>query len=212
MNVGILGTGDVGKALGKGFAAKGYDVKIGSRTPTKPELAEWLKGTKGKISAGTFSDAAKHGDILVLCCLGQAAEDVIRSAGERNFDNKLLIDTTNPLDFSKGSPPGLLFGVSDSLGERVQKMLPKARVVKCFNTVPSSQMFNPKSKDANMLICGNEHASKGQVTEILKEFGWKSAIDVGGIENSRWLEALVPLWVRVGMALNTWNHVFNVIS
>jgi predicted dinucleotide-binding enzyme len=211
MNVGILGTGTVGKALAKGFAAKGYDVKIGSRGATKPELTEWLKDFNGKVSVGTFSDAAKYGDILLLCSLGQVAEDVIKASGETNFDDKLLIDVTNPLDFSKGSPPGLLFGMTDSLGERVQKMLPKAKVVKCFNTVPSSQMFNPKFKDAEILICGNDAASKEQTTKILKEFGWKGSIDIGGIENSRWLEAFVPLWVRAGMALNTWDHVFSVL-
>ncbi len=72
-------------------------------------------------------------------------------------------------------------------------------------------MFNPKFKDAEMLICGNDAASKKQTTEILKEFGWKGSIDIGGIENARWLEAFVPLWVRTGMALNTWDHVFSVL-
>lgn len=211
MKVGILGTGAVGKALGRGFAAKGYDVKIGTRTPTKPELMEWISEVNGKVSVGTPPDAAKYGDFLVLCCLGQAAEEVIRFAGERNFDGKLLIDATNPLDFSKGTPPGLIFGLADSLGERAQKLLPNAKVVKCFNTVPNSQMFNPKFTDVEMLICGNDGASKKRVIDILKEFGWKGAIDIGGIENSRWLEAVVPLWVRVGMALGTRDHVFKVL-
>ncbi len=74
MKVGILGTGTVGKALSKGFAAKGYDVRMGSRTPNKPELVEWIKGIEGKMSTGTFSDTAKFGDMLVLCSLGQVAE------------------------------------------------------------------------------------------------------------------------------------------
>ncbi len=164
-----------------------------------------------KVTAATFPDAAKHGDLLVLCCLGQAAEDVIKSAGAKNFDGKILIDVTNSLDFSKGMPPGLLYGTADSIGERVQKLLPKAKVVKCFNTVPNSQMFNPKFKDTEMLICGNDAASKEQVTKIVKEFGWGGTIDIGGIENSRWLEALVPLWVRVGASLNTRDHVFKVL-
>lgn len=102
-------------------------------------------------------------------------------------------------------------GPTDSLGERVQRKLPKAHVVKCFNTVPNSQMVDPKFKDVDMLVCGNDADAKQLVVRILKEFGWRGAIDIGGIEEARWLEALVPLWARIGAVLNTWNHVFTVL-
>jgi predicted dinucleotide-binding enzyme len=211
MNVGILGSGAVGQSLARGFVLKGYDVKIGSRTPDKAEINKLINELNGKLSAGTFADTAKHGELLILCCKGQAVEEVIGLSEEKNFVNKILIDATNPLDFSKGPQPALLFGVEDSLGERIQRRLPNAKVVKCFNTVPNSQMFNPKFKDVEMLICGNDEIAKKQTTKILEEFGWKGSIDIGNIENSRWLEALVPLWVRVGAPLNTWNHVFKVL-
>jgi len=211
MQVGILGSGEVGQALGRGFASRGHTVMIGSRTPGTDKLKAWARKAGKGASTGSFEKAASYGSVLVLATLGTAAEDVIDLAGPSNFRGKLLIDVTNPLDFSKGMPPGLFVGTTDSLGERIQRKLPDAKVVKCFNTVGNSQMVDPTYKDAEMLICGNDKAAKDQVTKILKEFGWKGAIDTGGIEGARWLEATVPLWVRVGIALNNWNNVFKVL-
>ena len=211
MNVGILGSGDVGQALGRGFASRGYNVMIGSRTPSSDKMKAWVSKAGKGASTGSFAEAATYGSVLVLATLGTAAGEVIDLAGPQNFRGKLLIDVTNPLDFSKGIPPGLFVGMTDSLGEQIQGKLVQARVVKCFNTVGNSQMVDPTYKDVEMLICGNDKKAKDEVTRILKEFGWKGAIDVGGIEGARWLEALVPLWVRVGIALNNWNNVFKVL-
>lgn len=211
MEIGILGSGDVGRALGKGFAASGYNVKIGTRNPDKKELKEWLVEVKDNGSVGSFADTAKYGNILLLCCTGNVAEEVIELAGKENFKGKLLIDVTNPLKFAKDSPPGLFVGTTDSLGERVQRLLPDTKVVKCFNTVPNSQMFKPKYDGAEMIICGNDAEAKKQVTSILKEFGWKDSIDIGGIDGSRWMEAQVVLWLRTGMTLNTFNHIFRIM-
>jgi 8-hydroxy-5-deazaflavin:NADPH oxidoreductase len=210
MNVGIIGSGIVGQTLGRGFASKGYSVKIGSGTPGSDKLLEWVQSTGKNASTGTFQHAAAYGHILVLATLGTAVERVIDLAGEENFDGKVLIDVTNPLDFN-GKSVGMFVGTTDSLGERIQRRLPKAKVVKCFNTVGNSQMVNPRHKDGEMLICGNDAAAKERVANIVKEFGWKGAIDVGGIEGARWLEALVPLWVRVGAKFNTRDHVFAVL-
>jgi len=211
MKVGILGSGDVGQALGRGFASRGHDVMIGSRNPDSDKLKAWVSNAGKVASTGSFADAASHGSVLVLATLGTAAEEVIDLAGPSNFSGKLLIDVTNPLDFSKGMPPGLFVGTTDSLGERIQRKLPEARVVKCFNTVGNSQMVDPTYRGVEMLICGNDKAAKAEVTMMLKEFGWNGAIDAGGIEGARWLEALVPLWVRIGIALDNWNNIFKVL-
>jgi len=211
MRIGILGSGDVGQALGKGFVSRGHEVTLGSRTPNSEKLKAWVSRAGKGATTGSFEDAASRGSVLVLATLGTVAEQVINQAGPLNFRGKLLIDATNPLDFSKGTPPGLFVGTTDSLGERIQRKLPEARVVKCFNTVGNSQMVDPTYKDVEMLICGNDKTAKEEVTKILKEFGWKGAIDAGGIEGARWLEAMVPLWVRVGIALNNWNNVFKVL-
>ncbi|HET7405136.1 MAG TPA: NAD(P)-binding domain-containing protein [Candidatus Bathyarchaeia archaeon] len=209
--VGVLGSGDVGRALGRGFATHGYSVKIGSRTPENEKLKVWRKEVQGDTSIGTFAETAAYGDVLVFAPLGSAIDDVINLAGSKNFSGKLLIDTTNPLDFSKGMPPGLFTGLTDSLGEKIQRNLPSAKVVKCFNTVPNSQMVNPGDKTVEMLICGNDAEAKREVVRILKQFGWAGAIDIGGISESRWLEALVPLWVRAAASLNSWNAMFKVL-
>jgi predicted dinucleotide-binding enzyme len=210
-NVGILGSGDVAKALGRGFASKGYNVKIGSRTRNSEKLKEWRKEAGSTSSTGNFEETAKFGEILVIAALGAAVDEVINLAGPINFNGKLVIDTTNPLDFSKGMPPGNFLGLDDSLGERIQRKLPQAKVVKCFNTVPNSVMFNPPDKTAEMLICGNDTNAKNQVGQILKQFGWKGAIDIGGIAEARWLEAFVPLWVRTAVSVNSWNTMFKVV-
>ncbi|MHB8567749.1 MAG: NADPH-dependent F420 reductase [Nitrososphaerales archaeon] len=210
--VGIIGSGPVGQVLGKGFCTLNYEVKIGSRTPNSDKLKAWLSDVGGKASAGTFAEAASYGDILVLATLGDIAESVIDLAGPEKFGGKTVIDATNPLDFSKGMPPGLTFPITDSLGEHVQRKVPNAKVVKCFNTVTNSLMFKPRFKDAEMLICGNDSNAKQETTKILKEFGWAGSIDIGGIENARWLEALVPLWVRAAVAKGSWDSMFTFVK
>jgi predicted dinucleotide-binding enzyme len=208
--VGILGSGEVGQALGLGFAGRGYRVMLGSRTPKSAKMVAWAKKAGTKATTGSFAEATEYGDTVVIATLGSATEEIIDLAGVEKFDGKLVIDVTNPLDFSKGMPPGLFVGVTDSLGERIQRKLPNAKVVKCFNTVPNSQMVHPTYEKAEMLICGSDVVAKRKVAGILKEFGWKGAIDCGGIDGARWLEALVPLWTRVGTALDVWSHAFVV--
>ena len=209
--VGILGSGDVGKQLGRGFAKHGFDVMLGSREPAK--LESWRRETSGKVSTGTFAQAAAHGDLVILALHGAATEAAIDLAGAKNFSGKLVLDATNPLDFSHGMPPGLLLGTTDSMGERVQKKLPGAKVVKCFNTVSNVKMIDPKFKEGvpPMLICGNDAEAKKRTDAILRELGWPGAMDIGGIEGARWLEAIVPLWVRAGQVLNTYEHAFKVV-
>ncbi len=210
MKVGVIGSGQVGQRLASGFAAKGHEVKIGSRTPDNEKLKTWKKNAGSKASTGTLAETAKHGEIILLATAGSAVEEAINLAEPKNFTGKLVIDVTNPLDFSKGMPPGNFLPLGDSLGQRVQKKLPSAKVVKAFNTAPNSRFIDPKIEGAKMMICGNDSEAKKQVTKILKDFGWAGAIDIGGIENATWLEIMVPLWARVGIALNTWNHLFIV--
>lgn len=198
MKIGILGTGDVGKTLSKGFVELGHEVKIGSR--------------KASDSAVTFAEAAKFGDIVVLAVLWSGAENVVRLAGQENLAGKVVIDATNPLIFPPNAPPELAIGHKDSAGQQVQRWLPSARVVKAFNIVGHAHMFKPQFPGGppDMFICGNDAAAKQTVTEILKEFGWP-AIDIGGIEGSRLLEPLCLLWVRYGIRTGTFNHAFKLL-
>lgn len=208
--VGILGSGDVAKSLGRGFARLDYDVRLGSREPSK--LDDWKREVGARASAGTLAEAAEHGELLAVATHGSGTEAAIDLAGPQRFAGKLVLDTTNPIEFS-GSSPGLFLGRTDSLGEHVQRRLPDAKVVKCFNTVGNQQMVDPKfaSGPPRLWICGNDADAKRATEAILKEFGWAGAFDVGGIDGARWLEAVVPLWFRAGVALNTWEHVLQVV-
>lgn len=140
MKIGILGTGDVGRAIGNGFVDLGHEVMMGSRSAGNEKAAAWAKSAGAQ--AGTFEDAAKFGEIVALCTLGTAAEEVLKQAGAPNLEGKILLDTTNPLDHSAGAPRLAITGY-DSAGERVQKLLPGAHVVKAFNTVGNALMYKP---------------------------------------------------------------------
>jgi predicted dinucleotide-binding enzyme len=209
INVGILGSGDVGKSLARGFAGVGHEVKIGSRSPEK--LRDFASETKG-VSAGTFEETAAFGDLLALATLGTAAEEAIQLAGAKNFDGKVLIDATNPLDFSGGMPPKLFVGHTDSLGERVQRWLPGAKVVKAFNTVGNAFFVNPDFPNGppDMFICGNDADAKKIVSQICAHWGW-GVIDLGGIESSRHLEPMCMVWVLHGALSGSWTHAFKML-
>lgn len=213
MKVGILGSGDVAKALGTGFVTLGHEVRLGSRTADNPKTLEWANGTNGKGSTGTFADAAAFGEVIVLATLGVATVDVLLLAGAAHFDGKVVIDATNPLSFTGQGPPALAYGPSGSAGEEHQKTLPRARVVKAFNITGNSNFFRPKFPGGppDMFICGNDAAAKKTVEKILHDFGWPSVIDIGGIEGYRELESLCILWVKSAMVLNDFNIAFRLL-
>jgi predicted dinucleotide-binding enzyme len=207
MNIGILGSGDVGKSLAKGFLKIGDQVMIGSRSPEK--LADFANESGAK--AGTFEEAAKFGQTIVLATHGMGTEEAIRLAGA-NFDGKVVIDATNPLKFEPGKLPALAITGDDSLGERVQRTLPSARVVKAFNTVGNSLFVNPQLPGGppDMFLSGNDAEAKKAVTELCRKWGW-GVIDIGGIEGSRYLEAMCMTWVLHGILSGGWNHAFKML-
>ena len=213
MRVGILGTGDVGKALGNGFVTLGHDVKMGSREAKNEKALGWARELGGKASVGTFADAASFGDIVVLATLGVANQSALKMAGPETLRGKIVIDTTNPLDFSAGMPPKLAVSGNDSGGERVQRLLPDAHVVKAFNTVGNAFMFRPSFPGGppDMFFCGNNDDAKQKVVAILRDFGW-GIVDVGGIESSRYLEAMCMVWVLSGIHTNSWTHAFKLLK
>jgi predicted dinucleotide-binding enzyme len=210
--IGILGTGDVGAALGNGFLAEGHEVMMGSREAKNEKAAAWAKKSGGTGKTGTFADAAKFGDVVVLATVWAGTENALKMAGPDALTGKVLIDVTNPLDFSGGMPPKLAVGRDDSGGERVQKWAPKAKVVKCWNTVGNPYMYKPQLPGGppDMFICGNDKGAKATVTKILESFGWP-AIDIGGIEGSRELEPMCILWVKIFAATGSGDHAFKLL-
>lgn len=211
MRIGVIGSGQVAQVLGAGLAAKGHEVMLGSRSPEK--LAEWAAQAGERASVGSFEDSARFGELVVLATLGAANEEALAAAGHENLAGKVLIDLTNPLDFSNGPPPGLLVGHSDSGGEQVQRAVPEARVVKALNIVGNALMVDPDLPGGppDMLIAGNDDEAKRDVDELLQELGWPPAIDLGGIEVSRYLEPLCILWVLYGFKAGSWDHAFKLL-
>lgn len=210
MQIGIIGSGQVGQKLADGFIATGHAVKIGTRAPEK--LAAWAAKHGGKASATSFSDAASFGEIVVLATSWEGTASAINLAGAKNFSGKVVIDVTNPLDFSKGMPPKLALGQTDSAGETVQRLLRDARVVKAFNIVGNPHMFRPDFSGGppTMFICGNDDRAKKLVTEILDAFGWET-VDIGGIEGSRLLEPLAMIWIMYYFKTGTGDHAFKLL-
>jgi predicted dinucleotide-binding enzyme len=146
MKIGILGTGVVGQTIGAKLASLGHEVKLGSRSAANPKALEWARETGNQASVGTFAEAAAHGELVFNCTNGVGALEALRAAGKQNLEGKVLIDTTNPLDFSKGMPPTLFTGSGDSLGEMVQRELPGTKVVKTLNTVNCNLMVDARIK------------------------------------------------------------------
>jgi predicted dinucleotide-binding enzyme len=212
VKVGILGAGDVAKALAGGFLRYGHHVMLGTRTPSK--LADWA--TKNpKAGIASFSEAAKFGDLVVLAVKGTAAADALRAAGAPNLAGKPLVDATNPI---AEAPPtnGVLKFFTDldrSLMERLQAEFPDVRFVKAFNSVGNAFMVNPQFKGGKptMFICGNDEAAKEVVRGILDQFGWETA-DMGKAEAARAIEPLCILWCIPGFLRNDWAHAFKLLT
>jgi hypothetical protein len=185
MKFAVMGTGDVGKAIGAGLVSLGHEVKIGSRS-----------AGPGK---STFAEAAAWAEVVVNATKGEASLAALRAAGPANLAGKILIDVANPLDFSKGMPPTLLVKDDDSLGESIQREFPQAMVVKTLNTMSAALMAKPGliSEEHDVFLSGNDMAAKAFVTGILRAWGWKNIRDIGDITTARGTEMLMPLWIRL---------------
>lgn len=217
MNIAILGTGIVGKTIGTAITKLGHDVMMGSRTPDNPKALEWAATTDGKGSVGTFADAAAFGRIVFNCTAGMGSLEALRMAGAANLNGKIVIDVSNPLDFSNGFPPSLSVSNTDSLGEQIQREFPEASVVKTLNTMNCVVMTNPAQipGDHNVFVSGNDTEARKEVAGILHEwFGWKSEniIDLGDITTARGVEMILPLWVRLYGAMGNPNFNFHIVT
>ena len=211
MKIGIIGSGEVGLKLGDGFLTLGHTVKIGTRNTSKETITSWIARNGQNATAGSFEDAAFYGDIIFLATLWSGTMEAIKLANPRNFVGKIVVDVTNPLDFSKGMP-SLSVGHTNSGGEIIQKLLPDAKVVKAFNTVGNPHFFKPNFPGGlpTMFICGNHLDAKKEITSILSDFGWET-VDMGGIEESRLLEPLAMLWINYYFKTKTGNHAFKML-
>jgi 8-hydroxy-5-deazaflavin:NADPH oxidoreductase len=210
--IGILGSGDVGKALAIGFLKNGYQVMVGTRSPEK--LKEWREKDAVKAQIGSFEETAKFGETIVLAVKGTIAGEALKLAGKSNLNGKTIIDATNPIAEAPPQDGVIKFFTSldSSLMEKLQADYPQANFVKAFSSVGSAFMVNPPFKDKpTMFICGNNAAAKKDVTEILDMFGWDTA-DMGTATAARAIEPLCMLWCIPGFISNSWTHAFKLVK
>ena len=211
MQVGVLGTGIVGRTLASRLLELGHHVTLGSRTKGNDAAMQWLaqagEGAPGRAQIGTFGDAAGPADLVINATAGMASISALMQAGADAINGKPLIDVSNALDFSHGFPPRLFVSNDDSLGEQIQAAFPDALVVKSLNTVTAAVMVNPSLVPGHhvVFVAGNDDGAKQTVSALLGEFGWApdQIIDLGDITAARAAEMYLPLWLRLMGATNT---------
>ena len=215
MKIAVLGTGMVGETIGSKLVALGHEVKMGSRSATNEKAAAWVKKAGAKASQGTFADAAAFGELLFNCTSGSGSLEALNAAGKENLEGKILLDLSNPLEFSKGMPPTLFVSNTDSLGEQIQRAFPELKVVKTLNTINANVMVDPARIPGEhaVFVSGNDAEAKGQVKRLLTEwFGWKQVIDLGDITTARGTESYLPLWLRLWGVMGTPDFNIQIVK
>lgn len=224
MTIAVLGTGMVGQALAARLLELGHDVVVGTRDPEatrsrtepdgmgNPPFSAWLEAHPAARLAG-FAEAAADAELVVNATSGSGALPALEQAGAENLAGKVVLDISNPLDFSQGFPPSLFVKDTDSLGEQLQRAFPQARVVKSLNTLNAGLMVDPKSlgEESTVFVAGNDQAAKDTVTELLRSFGHGDVIDLGDITGARGTEMLLPVWLRLMQTLGTASFNFRVV-
>ena len=204
---GVLGTGSVGRTLASKLVSLGHDVMMGSRQAGNEQAVEWAKAAGQLASEGTFADAAAFGETVVNATAGGASLDALAAAGVENLAGKVLIDISNPLDFSRGMPPSLVVCNTDSLGEQIQRAFPETSVVKALNTVNADIMVDPSIVPGShtIFLCGDDAGAKAMVAGLLQSFGWPAddVMDLGELAAARGMEMYLPLWLRLYGAVGT---------
>jgi len=212
MEIGILGSGMVGQTLAAKLVEVDQEVLVGTRSPDK--VNDWAAHNP-RVKLGTLSQAAAHGQAVINATSGSGSLEALQLAGAANLNGKILIDLSNPLDFSHGMPPSLTVCNTDSLGEQIQRLLPQVKVVKTLNTVNAVVMVNPQAVaggDHTLFLSGDDQAAKDQVRRWLREwFGWRDFFDLGDISTARGVEAMMLIWVPMMMKVGSPLFQFKVM-
>jgi predicted dinucleotide-binding enzyme len=214
MKIGIIGSGVVGQTLGSKLVQLGHDVVLGTRDPKKIDdkknmadsLRQWADRTGGRARVASFAEAAAHGDLLINATNGAISIEALKMAGADKAGAKVLIDTANELDASKGMPPLSLASQANCLAERIQSAFPLLKVVKCFNTISAHVMIDPKALkggDHTLFVSGNDAAAKAEVRRLAESFGWGDVLDLGDISTARGPEMYMAMWIRLWGATGT---------
>lgn len=213
MRIAVLGSGTVGRTLSTRLAELGHTVTLGTRDPDATRARPEVEEVPG-VSLATFHDAVAEVDVVVVALGGAVALDVLESIGPARLAGTVLVDVTNPLDFSAGFPPTLSVKDTDSLAEQVQRLLPDTKVVKTLNTMNAAVMAHPErvgGGDHTVFVSGDNPTAKAVVQGLLIEMGHTDVLDLGGIETARGAEMFLPLWLRLMGALGTADFQVKVV-
>lgn len=203
MRMGVLGSGMVAQGLSARLAGLGHNVVIGTRDPDK--LRGWQSSNQ-RVLIGSFAETARHGEMVFNATNGAGSLNALMLAGEENLADKILVDVSNPFDYSNGFPPSLSVVGTDSLAEQIQRAFPNTRVVKTLNTVTARVMTHPlevANGDHHVFISSDDLDAKAPVVELLRSFGWINIFDLGDLSTARGTEAYMLLWLRLYGAMNT---------
>ncbi|MBC7448693.1 MAG: NAD(P)-binding domain-containing protein [Hymenobacteraceae bacterium] len=216
MKIGILGTGTVGQTIGTRLLELGHEAMLGSRAANNEKAMAWVEKSGDFSRQGSFADAAAFGEIIFNCTKGDASLAALRMAGADNLRGKVLVDVSNPLDFSGGFPPTLSICNTDSLGEQIQHEFPAMHVVKTLNTMWCGLMVNPAmlaGGDHTVFVSGNDSGAKEQTKAVLRQFGWHDdrIFDLGDLSTCRGTEMLLPVWLRLYGVTQTGAFNFNIV-
>ena len=212
IEVGVIGTGNVGRTLATGLAQAGHHVVVGGREPDRDDLAAW--SAEAGVDVASVAQAAAHGEVIVLATAWEGTENALSLAGDA-LSGKILIDATNPLGFTDRL--GLVLGHDDSGGEQVQRWAPNARVVKCFNTVGYELMVHPTFSPsagqgpATMFLAGDDPEAKRVATGLVGDLGW-GAHDCGDLQAARLTEPLALLWIQHALTTGQRDHAFRLLG
>ncbi|MGO9792821.1 MAG: NADPH-dependent F420 reductase [Solirubrobacteraceae bacterium] len=225
MKIAVIGSGMVGRALAGRTAQLGHEVVVGTRDPQAtlarsdgdsmgtPPFSVW-SAEHPEVALRTFADAASDAELVINATSGVGALEALRLAGAEALAGKVLVDVSNPLDFSAGFPPTLFVKDTDSLGEQIQRAFPEAKVVKTLNTLGAELMVDPASLaggDHSIFMSGDDAGAKATVTDLLQSFGWHDIIDLGELSAARGTEMLLPIWLRLMGALGTRNFNIKIV-
>jgi hypothetical protein len=212
MRIAILGTGVVGQTIGRRLVELGHTVTMGSRSATNEKATKWAEQVGAGASHSTFSGAATGADMVFNCTSGNVSLEALRAAGAENLAGKILVDVSNPLDFSHGMPPTLTVCNTDSIAEQIQRAFPDAKVVKTLNTMNAGVMVNPGlvPGEHDIFVSGNDASAKANVADLLRSFGWRNVIDLGDITSARGAEMILPIWLRLMGTLKTPHFNFHI--
>jgi predicted dinucleotide-binding enzyme len=214
MNIAVLGTGVTGQTIASKLVQLGHEVMMGSRDSAHPNAVTWAKDAGPNALYGTFMNAAAFGEIIFNCTLGSASLEALQQAGAENLNDKILIDTSNPIDRSTETWK-LTVCNTDSLGEQIQRAFPETKVVKTLNTVNANVMVDPAklTEMTDIFVSGNDLDSKATVVKILRDwFGWRRVTDLGDITTARSVEMYVLLWHNLRNAISAQKFNIKVVT